>query len=169
MPRHNRGQPARKHIDFPAVSAFDHDAKYCFGTRGSQQNPSGLAQQALDVSDRLNNFRLALPVKSTWRWNIDQYLGKKPQIAAQRRECGAARPDRGEHLQRGNNSVSGGVLVQADDVPRVLAAQGPAPLLHEFQDVAVADPCPSEVHAHFPKRQFQGEIGHQGARHPLQG
>src|SRR5205807_1806953 len=59
--------------------------------------------------------------------------------------------------------VARGVLVEADDVPRVLAAQLPALVAQELDHVAVADAGARERDAEPGHRLLEGVICHQGA------
>src|SRR5207244_1492794 len=66
-------------------------------------------------------------------------LRKQRRVRGRRGERRVLLAQRAQHGKRGDNRVPGGVLVEADDVARVLAAEDPTLLLHLFQHVAVTD------------------------------
>ncbi len=57
------------------------------------------------------------------------------------------------------------MFVEANDVPRVFAAELPAFLDQLFQDIAVADGRPCKRNADSRQRLFRTQVGHQRADH----
>ena len=70
-----------------------------------------------------------------------------------------------QHLQRDDDAVAGGVLVQAEEVAGILAAQLPAALAQHFQHVAVADLGARERNVEPAERVLERQVGHQRADH----
>src|SRR5438105_2637446 len=80
-----------------------------------------------------------------------------------RGERAARFANRVQHLQRRDDAVAGGVLVEADEMAGVLAAELPALFAHQFQHVAVADARAAEADAEARHRLLEREVGHQRA------
>ena len=76
---------------------------------------------------------------------------------------------RAQHGERGDDGVARGVLVEADDVAGILAAEDPFFLLHQLEHVTVADRRARERDAAAVERLFEAEVAHlradEAARH----
>src|SRR6266513_1920201 len=103
------------------------------------------------------------PIKIARHRYVDQYLRIQDKIGGQLGERAAPLTHCVQHLKRGHDAVAGGVLVEADDVPRVLAAQLPALVAQELEHIAVADAGARERDAEPGHRLLEGVIRHQGA------
>ena len=68
-----------------------------------------------------------------------------------------------QYLQRRNNAVSGGVPVEADDVPGVLSTDLPLVLEKFLEHVAITDRGPQKRNVQHGQRLLHSEIGHQRA------
>ena len=68
-----------------------------------------------------------------------------------------------EHLQRADQAVARGVLVQRQQVARTFATQQPAVLFQRFQHIAVAHFGAHKLHTFFFECNFYGHVGHQRA------
>ena len=108
-------------------------------------------------------FRAVFPVLTGLEPDIDQGLRKQHHIGQQFRQRLLAAHAGLQHLQRTDQAVAGGVLVQRQQVAGALAAQQPATFFEFFQDVAVAHPGPDKLHIPGFERHFHGHVGHQGA------
>ena len=71
-----------------------------------------------------------------------------------------------EHLEGGDDAVTGGSHVGTDDMPGGFATEHPTIGLHHGLHVAVANLGAGELQPGIAQRQFQAEIGHLGAHHP---
>ena len=74
-----------------------------------------------------------------------------------------------QHLERTDEAVAGGVLVEHQNVARAFAANAPVALLQGFEHVAVAHLGTHELHLAASQRRFNAQIGHQGASHARHG
>src|SRR6185503_7231412 len=70
---------------------------------------------------------------------------------------------RANHRQRRDDRVASRVLVEADDVSGVLAAEQPTLVLHHFQHVAVAHGAALQRNAAAVERLLEAEVAHQRA------
>src|SRR5438034_973653 len=106
---------------------------------------------------------MLLPVEIARHRHVDQHLRVQDQIGGQLGERAAQLTHCVQHLERGHDAVAGGVLVEADYVSRVLAAQLPAPVAQQLEHVAIADAGARERDAEPGHRLLEGVIRHQGA------
>ena len=106
---------------------------------------------------------IGVDVDATGHLDIEHRLR---QAAHARGEIAQAPPalahDR-QHLQRRDQAVARGRLVEADHVPRSLAAENAVVLLQHGEHLPVANPGPAELHTELPERELEAEIAHDGA------
>jgi hypothetical protein len=79
------------------------------------------------------------------------------------RERGATVDQRAQHGERRDDRIAGRVLVEADEMPRALAAERPPALDHRLEDVAVADLGARERHPRARERLLDAEVRHHRA------
>jgi hypothetical protein len=97
--------------------------------------------------------------------HVDQHLREQRHVGQQLGQGAAAAHTGLQHLQRADQAVAGGVLVQHQQVARALAAQHPAALRQLFEHIAVADLGAHELDAARAQRHFDRHVGHQRADH----
>ena len=92
--------------------------------------------------------------------HVDEHLRIAAHDLPQARESGlpVSLHDRGE-LQRGDEAVAGRVVLEEDDVARLLAAEHRARRLQLLEHVAVADLGLDDVDAALAHRDLEAEVG----------
>jgi hypothetical protein len=111
----------------------------------------------------------ACPFEAGLYPHIDQLLRVEDQIGAHFLQRQPVALQCSQHLQAGDDAVSGGVMIQADDVAGVFAAQCPALFVQHFQHIAVAHLGPRKGDAEACQGMLEAEIAHQGADHARYG
>ena len=109
-----------------------------------------------------DEIRQALVRARATRRSPSLYLGELGRELGKR---SARFPHGREHLQRRHDAVARGVLVEADKVAGVLAAELPSSLAHQFEHIAVADPRAREGDSKPRHRLLEGVVGHQRPRY----
>ncbi|AJP48465.1 hypothetical protein PG1C_08365 [Rugosibacter aromaticivorans] len=103
------------------------------------------------------------PVKARRQADIDELLRIEHEIGTGFFQRLFARAQGREHLQRGDNTVAGGVPVKTDDVARIFAAEHPAVLLHHLQHITVTHLGAAERDVKARECVLKAQVAHQGS------
>src|SRR5690606_26586303 len=118
-----------------------------------------LAEPRPGVLDRaLDGF--ALQRRAARKAHILEYLRHRLELAAHLADRLAGALDAGEHLQRRDESVTGGGKVRQHDMAGLLAADIEAVCAHVLHHVAIADLCAMKGKAEVAHVALEAEIGH---------
>ena len=98
--------------------------------------------------------------------DIEQHLREALEVARQLGEHALLAAHDGEHLERGDQAVARGVVVEEEDVARLLAAQVVAAAAHGLDHVAVADLRAHQAEPQALERPLEAEVAHH-RRHDL--
>ena len=104
---------------------------------------------------------VVFPVETGLDAYVDERLGKECQFIQKRRECRFMASQSCQNLEGGNDTVSGGMFVQANQMTRTFPSQEPSLFLQGFQNVAVADIGANEIDFPFLQGDFNSHIGHE--------
>ena len=135
------------------------------GAGVAHQHPAPAVQQVLALGDAfLNLIQLGqgTPLPDRHVHHHLRQLAHDPAELAQRLSL---LDHQGQHLQRRETAVAGGVVVQKDQVPRLLAAQVVPALAHTFHHVAVADGGPQDLDAVFAESDVEPHVAHHRCHH----
>src|SRR6185436_11769725 len=106
------------------------------------------------------NRVVALPVVALRDADVDEALRKERDAGGRFSMRDPLLDQRAQNRERGDDRIAGRVLVETEDVPRVLAADLPAPFSQLLQHVAVAD-CGTIERDAFPRqRELEAEVRH---------
>src|SRR5215469_540964 len=148
----NRGDQLR-------VFAFRHHPDHRLGSRSADHEAAIRTEPGFPTRyralDRGRCERIALTKPDTAR----QLRHRDEQPADLARSL-AGFDDRGQHLQRGDEAVTGRSVVRQDYVAGLLTTEVAAECTHFFDDIAVADPGTVKPDAFSDEKALETEIGH---------
>ncbi len=119
----------------------------------------------LRLGDRGSDIRGGLHPRLVHVRNVDEDLRQPLHDRGQLPQRTAGLRDPRRQQQPGQRAVTRGRVVEDDDVPGLLAAEGVPVLLHLLQDVPVTDRGLHQPDARPLHRQLEAEVGHHGGHH----
>src|SRR5689334_10209995 len=146
------------------IFAFDHDAHDRLGARAAQQDAPAAGEVGLGARDRVHH-RLQVQVERARELHVQEHLRKELELPCEVAERLRSADEAAQHLQRGDDRIARAVAIEAEKMPRVLAAAFPPALEKAFEHVAVADLRAHEVDSHLREAALEREVGHQRADH----
>ena len=151
--------------DLGLVGPFRHHAQQRLGARVSHHQPPPAVEGGARPVQRLAHFRDRLDVLLLAHAHVPQHLRVHEQLAPQLRQRAARVPDDLQDLERGEEAVARGLVVEEDDVAALLTAQvRPAPF-HLLEHVAVAHRGAHQRDAELAQRDLQAHVAHHGRHH----
>src|SRR5450830_939636 len=112
------------------------DADQRLGAGGTNQDATGVAEYLLDRIFFGLHAWISLPVEAGRNLHIDQYLRIHTDVCCHLGQALSRAFERRHDLQRRNNAVAGGVLVETQQMAGAFTAEQPTTLLQSFQHVA---------------------------------
>src|SRR5919106_2469151 len=109
--------------DLGLVGPFRHHAQQRLGARVSHHQPPPAVEGGARPVQRLAHFRDRLDVLLLAHAHVPQHLRVHGQLAPQLRQRAARVPDDLQDLERGEEAVARGLVVEKDDVAALLTAQ----------------------------------------------
>ena len=136
-----------------------------FGVGWVLQHASGVAERARDLALRGLHAIAGMPVEAALHGHVDEALREQLHRRCRLRERAILLDQRAQHGERGHDGIAGRVLVEADEMPRVLAAKDPSALEHLLQHVAVTHLRTRKRNAERAERLLEAEVAHLRADH----
>src|SRR5690606_11116592 len=161
----DRSQSFCQRQDLVLVLPFYHHADHGLGTRSPQDHPAGLGQLAFDFCDRVLYRRRGAEVQAALRAYVQHLLRVFLHSPREfRKRLAAALHDR-EDLQRRDQTVARGGLVEADHMTGGFPADDPAGGPQRLVHVPVAELGPDEFDACIEQGMLEPEIAHYRAHY----
>jgi len=153
------GEGLGEALDVGVVFGFDHDASEGFGAGVAEDDAAVFAEGRLSFGEGARDFGKRFERRLGFHFYIDDRLRIVLEAFDERFDFAVHGDERGD-FDGGEQAVTGGAVIEKDNVARLFAAKDVAAAEHFFQDVAIADGGAREGDIFAREDTFEAEIRH---------
>ena len=155
-------------LDVGIVFGFDHYAGERFGARVTQNDAAVFAERGLRLGKGARNFRQGFERRLRTNFDVEDGLGIVLESFDQGFEAAVQRDER-SYFNRSEKTVTGGRILEKDNVAGLLASKHVTTAKHLFENVAVADVGASKRNVFAGESALKSEIGHGSSDNTVAG
>jgi hypothetical protein len=146
-------------LDVGIVFGFDHDAGELLRAGVTKNDAAVFAEDGIGFAESADNFREGFERGLGFYLYVDDGLRIVLEAGNKRIEAAFESNERSD-FDGGEKTVTGGRIIQKNDVAGLFTAEDAAALEHFFENVAIADVGTSQRNIFMRKDAFETEVGH---------